>query len=586
MTLDANSRGALLSTSSQSDALQDYNQRTDNQTSLAIRPIERPLPSPETLKEIAQGLALSIVQGLASNSNQFVHQYNQTKARSTTFWNGFIGKMIPEAKDANGIYNLSDKQIVQLQLRALLKPASIPRQDIPNKHFESYNTFNDFGEVIDWESKDSTGRFPVSSNLLENIKDGFKLLKSLEKSYIPASLIQKIGYLEADDWRVTFYPTQFDERLKNFDLAPIVIDLHSLPGGDELIDRLVKERERLQNIKQDKVGDKTFEKQVWPLGETLRVTKTINQVVQDPLYLKRVLLDPVKQALLMGDPNKVILIKEGFQQKMKLLFNDVIGLHEQALKNFTDEAKALLKEQNAKVIGSMISRITSKVSDGLMIGCGELLVESYGGQIGGEDSPLGAMPGERGFDQQNTALAEAYANLQTAFSTASQPGGRLNFGSLESIIARLLKHTAKPSKQNIFPDTLKNDDSSFSSGVMRAITDPSIEIISWSKEVYDQIFSSSDKAALLKSDLGFIPFAKDIQSQLKLEVILSSPKIIQGGIFPLKVSRLEMDGKKMNLEWTPALLSRIMFLYYTYLHGGARKEAEARALEEAKGILF
>ena len=92
-----------------------------------------------------------------------------------------------------------------------------------------------------------------------------------------------------------------------------------------------------------------------------------------------------------------------------------------------------------------------------------------------------------------------------------------------------------------------------------AMEHPVVEITRYTKMAFDQVFSDQEKFGALTNQLGFIPFEMNIEKQMQLEVILNTNHF--RNIF--KVDKYDKY-ENQSIAWSPALLSRIMFLYYQF----------------------
>jgi hypothetical protein len=108
-----------------------------------------------------------------------------------------------------------------------------------------------------------------------------------------------------------------------------------------------------------------------------------------------------------------------------------------------------------------------------------------------------------------------------------------------------------------------------------AMEHPVVEITRYTKMAFDQVFRDQEKFGALTNQLGFIPFEMNIEKQMQLEVILNTNHF--RNIF--KVDKYDKY-ENQSIAWSPALLSRIMFLYYQFQKGSNHAKNKEEVLSQ------
>jgi|694.fasta_scaffold26478_6 hypothetical protein len=556
---------------------------------------ELPRPTLDQLREMASGVFKGQIQGYLSITDQVIRDEN-TFAANRNNWNKLI---IPNLglkdKTINGaVQSLSPAQLMEVRLKALIHPNKLSTvfDTIPNKHFESVNKKNAHGVLEDWEDT----RFPKPQNtqvLYGDLENTFRNFSSL--NYSTKEVLKQINLLEESNWTKRFGEFSLFGYPKNKNKIPPIEQYVYISVSPAEKEKLIELRNQI--LDNQKKSQKAHD-QVWNLGEILRSTKTVRDIIQNPLYIKEKLFDPAKLALRMH-PEYAPQILAGMKNKIMEILVDATDLQTETFKGLDNQLDINgMKNADKALIRNIVSQVADKVLMSLEISNGRLITEEYGNVSSGIQSPLGGIfiddhPPKDKKAKDLSKMKEAKNDLYALFKNISDSKGKLTFASLVPVMAKFQEGSGELIKNNnVLNESASLNNKDYDKNVSSinyampleankkeitrmAMEHPVVEITRYTKMAFDQVFRDQEKFGALTNQLGFIPFEMNIEKQMQLEVILNTNHF--RNIF--KVDKYDKY-ENQSIAWSPALLSRIMFLYYQFQKGSNHAKNKEEVLSQ------
>ena len=232
--------------------------------------------SPEQMRVAAENAFADRIDFLITNAEKKATESSINLEQTQNLWNTqIVDKLGLKPKDEDKNKNINSEQLSALQFKALTEPNKIPSEiweTIPNKYFESKeNKNNNEDELVDWIDT----RPEPQVKIYETIKNNFKNSNSSGKN-----ILKEINTLEKNNWSITFYEDDL------FEQSPLnqqkTVYKQQLPITLKLSELQIEKLKNFQNtLLQNQEKSQTEFKQCFAVGEVLRSTKTVKNILEE-----------------------------------------------------------------------------------------------------------------------------------------------------------------------------------------------------------------------------------------------------------------------------------------------------------------
>ena len=518
-------------------------------------------------KQIAQGmLKKRIIRACSEGFAEKLLYEAAAKIQNALLGDSFFAKFSPkknslEMKD--GFLLPSKEGRAEFQYRGLLA------QEIENS---SDNTaeilplpFELFPSTLELRQNPKDRNYVTLSTIRKNFDGLVRRRKSLE------SALKEVEWLESEAEMEVLVPKFISKTETEF--KPVKISIKDFPEHmrQVCLKELNKVKLELQKLLEENSPQRAreeFNKSV----DSLSVLKTVKNLRCAPnSYIHETLIVPTREALQRAvRPEDVRAIIEGFKKKLQVLISDIASVDEES------EAitSGTLYAQKIDGIANLISReALNNIAFALQTGATEELI--HGGKLeSSQQKPLNAELKEKLQSlNDNEELQELFDQvIKNTFSTGKNA---TNVGFSESELLPLLAKILSKNRSSIFQQKFEHskEENTYEHGTDRGLLNGSdelpIEMVRIIKEGFDSAFSgigNESSKELMICGLGFVPFATSYEEQEKLETFLDSSEFkkanIIGSFLPTGDQNKEEGSENQKMEISPAVLSRVMFLFY------------------------
>lgn len=523
------------------------------------------LPTVEDQIAVATNVAKNELDGIISKTENQADTSKLRLGQSQKTWNENIVKGLGLKRgevpidEKSGFKDLDKKDLAEVQIRSLVKP-----QDIQDKVWNTLpdtleapshlngNIVKESTQGAKWSDRRKNITEANGKNVYYNLKETSSDLKKNE------DFIQQIDTLKNAGWiyaKTVFIQVPGENGEVSSEARTIKVQL-----SPEQIKVLQTKRAELQK---DLDSINKADGDIQELGKNLRVSKTVKNIFANPSYIREKLINPTLDALKNASwPLDKIIILNGLKEKVTALLGDVYDL--QGSSSSTVAKNEELEKANNGIVQKIIKRVFDKVSMSFGSNFGDFMVEQHPPETLPNDSPLG----ELNDSNCKAEMKKAYGDLNKLFASVEKGEAKLNFTTIAPFAKALQK--ASPTKEVEYKDKLNDKKPSL---LTPGNSDNDYHIVDYTKQAFDEFFGLDDKGNMQNSgkaeaisvQFGFVPFASTSGNQENIEKILNSPRYKDLYRFP---------PASEGVEWSPAILSRVMYLYNNYKNSEQGFEAQ------------